>query len=179
MAGLAGDDFGGRDAFVFGLVRQHRARDDVADGVDAGDIGAEMLVDEHPAAIVFLHADRLETKPVGVWHTADSDQHDVGIERLRRAAGGRLDLDLENLAGGIDRRDFRGKLERNALLLLQPLKLPRDFAVDTRQDVIEKLDDRDLRAEPPPHRAELHADHAGADHDKLLRHLRKFERAGR
>ena len=70
------------------------------------------------------------------------------------AAG--LDLDLENFAGAIDRRDFRSKLERNALLLLQALKLPRDFAVDTRQDMIEKFDDRHLRAEPPPHRAELH-----------------------
>ena len=40
MAGLAGEDFGDRDAFVLGLVRQHRAGDDVADGIDAGDIGA-------------------------------------------------------------------------------------------------------------------------------------------
>ena len=43
VAGLAGEDFGDRDALVLGLVRQHRPGDHVADGVDAGHIGGVML----------------------------------------------------------------------------------------------------------------------------------------
>ncbi len=40
MAVLAGEDFGQRDAFVFGLVGQHRPLHHVADRVDAGNVGA-------------------------------------------------------------------------------------------------------------------------------------------
>ena len=74
---------------------------------------------------------------------------------------------------------LRGQLERDALLLQQAMKLPRHFAVDAGQDVIEEFDDRHLGAEPPPHRAELQPDDAGADDEKLLRHLGKLERTGR
>ena len=52
VAGLAGEDFGDRDALVLGLVRQHRAGDHVADGVDAGHVGGEMRVDDDAAAVV-------------------------------------------------------------------------------------------------------------------------------
>ncbi len=86
MAGLAGEDFGDRDAFVLGLVRQHRAGDDVADGVDAGDVGLEMVIDDDAAALVLLDAERFEAEAFGVGHAADRDQHDIGLDRLRRAA---------------------------------------------------------------------------------------------
>ena len=45
MPRLAGQHFGQRHAFILGLVRQHRAADDIADGIDAGHIGFEMLAD--------------------------------------------------------------------------------------------------------------------------------------
>ena len=98
---------------------------------------------------------------------------------LRLAARGRLDLYLERLARSVDAGDLGGELERDALLLQQPMELPRDLAVDARQDVIEKFDDRDLRAEPPPYRAQLKPDNAAADDQKLLRHFGQVERAGR
>ena len=53
------------------------------------------------------------------------------------------------------------------------------FAVHAGQDAVEEFDHRHLRAEPPPHRAELEPDHAGADHQQMLRHLRQRQRAGR
>ena len=55
----------------------------------------------------------------------------------------------------------------------------RDLAVDAGQDAVEKFDDRHLRAEPPPDRAELEPDDAGADDEQLLRHLAERKRAGR
>ena len=54
--------------------------------------------------------------------------------------------------------------------------MPRHFAVDPGQDVIEEFDDRHLRAKASPHRAEFHADDAGADDEELLRDLAEFER---
>ncbi len=47
MARLPSDDLGDRDAFVLGLVREHRPGDDVADGEDAGDVRLIVTVDEH------------------------------------------------------------------------------------------------------------------------------------
>src|SRR5580698_8077515 len=150
---LPSDDFGGGNAFFFRFVREHRPGDRVTDGVKAGNIGAEMRVDHDPAAIVFLHADGFEAKAVGVGHAADRDQDNVGLKRFGRAAGGRFDFDLERFAGGVDAGDFGGQLEFDALLLLQAVERARHFAVNARQDVIEKFDDGDLRAKPPPFRA--------------------------
>ena len=49
----------------------------------------------------------------------------------------------------------------------------RDLAIHARQDAVQKFDDDDFRAEPAPDRAELEPDDAGADDEKLLRHLRE------
>ena len=48
-----------------------------------------------------------------------------------------------------------------------------DLVVHPGHDTVQKLDDRHFRAEPPPDRAELEADDAGADDQELLRHLRR------
>ena len=53
------------------------------------------------------------------------------------------------------------------------------LGVGAGQDAIEELDDQHLAAEPPPHRAELQPDDAGADHQQPLRHLGQRQRAGR
>ena len=50
-AGLPGDIFGRRNAFVLGLVSEHRAGNDVADRPDAGDRGAEVMVGFDLAAL--------------------------------------------------------------------------------------------------------------------------------
>ena len=60
MPGLAGDDLGHRDAFVLGLVRQHRPPHRVADGVDALHSCREVIIDLDPAAVVQLDAGFLE-----------------------------------------------------------------------------------------------------------------------
>ena len=43
------------------------------------------------------------------------------------------------------------------------LELTADLAVHAGQDAVEEFDDGDLRAQPPPDRAELEPDDAGAD----------------
>ena len=138
-----------------------------------------MRIDDDAAAIVVLNAGSFETEPFGVRHAADRDQDHVGLDRLGGAAVDRLDLHLERLSGRVDAGDLRRQFESDALALLDALKLARDLAVEAGQNVIEKLDDGDLGAEAAPHRAELHADDAGTDHEQLLRHLGQIERAGR
>ena len=54
---LPGQDLGDGDAFVLGLMRQHRPGNDIADGVDAGHVRRIMRIDLDAPAIVGLHAD--------------------------------------------------------------------------------------------------------------------------
>ena len=74
--------------------------------------------------------------------------------------------------------DLGAELELEALLPEDALELLGDLAVHAGQDAVEILDHRHLGAEAAPHRAELQADHAGADDDEALRHALELERAG-
>ena len=80
MAGFAGDDFRHRRALIHCLVRQHRAGDRVADGVDAGHVGREASIDHDAALVVRLHPDGFETKSIGKRHAPDRHQHDIGFD---------------------------------------------------------------------------------------------------
>src|SRR6185295_4039534 len=100
VAGLAAQDLGHRHAFVLGLVGQHRAGNHVADGVDAGNAGLKVLVDDDAAPVVELHSPAIEAEAVGVGHPADGDQHHVGLQLSGLAgAAGRLDGDA--VAGAV------------------------------------------------------------------------------
>ena len=90
-AGQAGDILGDRDALVLGLVREHRAGDDVADRPDAGDLGREVVIGLDLAALVGREADLVEAEAVGVRPAADRHQHAIGLDRLGVAARGGLD----------------------------------------------------------------------------------------
>ena len=103
MAGLAGDDLGHRHAFVLGLVGQHRAAHDVADGVDARHVGLEMIVDHHAAAIG-RDAGLLEPEPFRVGPPPDRHQNDVGLDAAPLAARSRLEPHRGAARGLVDGR---------------------------------------------------------------------------
>ena len=58
-----------------------------------GDIGLVMRVGDDAAARVELHADLVEAELVRIRTAPDGDEHDVGLDHLLLAAGGRLDGD--------------------------------------------------------------------------------------
>ena len=87
-------------------MRQHRAGDDIADGVDAGDIGAEMRIDDHAAAVILFHTGRFEAETIGEGHTADRHQHDVRFDGLGGATSGGLNFHVQRLCGGVDAGNF-------------------------------------------------------------------------
>ena len=178
MAGLARDDFGAGHAFVLGLVREHRTRHHVADRIDALHAGDEMRVDLDATAVIERDAGLLQAEAFGVGHAPDTNENDIGFNRLGRAASGRLNPGQQRLARGIDAGDLGAELECKALLFEDALELFCHFAVHARQDAVEKLDHGDFRAETMPHRAEFEADHAGADDQEARRHLVERQRAG-
>ena len=134
MAGLTGEDFRHRNAFIFGLVREHRPRDDVADGKDALHIRLEMLVDDNALLLVKLDAGLREAEPVRVGHASDGDEDDIGFEHLALTAGGGFNRRLERLALRVDARDLRAEAEFDALLFLDALELAHDLAVPVQTE---------------------------------------------
>ncbi len=72
-------------ALMLGLVRQHRRACDVADGVDAGNVGLAVAVD-HDAAAVGLDAELLQPKALDVADHADRRDHPLELDRLRLLA---------------------------------------------------------------------------------------------
>src|SRR5258708_34416615 len=72
VPGLAGDNFRDRDTLVLGLVREHRARDHVADGLDALHIGRKMRVDLDAAVIIYRDACFLQPEAFVIRQPADT-----------------------------------------------------------------------------------------------------------
>ena len=75
---LAGEVLGDRNALVFGLVGEHGAGDDVTDGVDAGEVGLEVGVDDDAAAFIELEAGFLSAEASRVGLTAHGDEDLIG-----------------------------------------------------------------------------------------------------
>src|SRR5260370_38387532 len=123
--------------------------------------------------VVELEPDRLETKVLRIGDAADGDERHVGLDCGSRATGRRFDSCLQDRPARIDRTHLGGKLETDALFFQEALELPRNFGVDAGPDAVCKLRHRDLRAETPPHRAELEADHPGAYDQEMPRHCFK------
>ena len=78
---VAGDDLGDDLALLGRLVREHHAADQIADRVDAGDVGAQVIVGDDEAALVDGDARGLEAEVLAVRAAADRDQDLVGVDR--------------------------------------------------------------------------------------------------
>ncbi len=69
---------GHEDAFLLGLVGEHRARDHVADREDAGHAGLQVLVDDHASFVVELNAGNVLKTEVGSVRSA-ADGHEAVV----------------------------------------------------------------------------------------------------
>ena len=65
------------DAFVLGLVREQRRTGDVADGIDAGHVGAAGAVDDDRAALD-LHAELFQAEIFDI--ADDADRRDDAVD---------------------------------------------------------------------------------------------------
>ncbi|MNG12867.1 hypothetical protein D3C84_965040 [compost metagenome] len=79
LACLADDLLDTGHGFIFGLVREHRPRRDIADDPHACRFSAMTLVGEH-AAFIRGEANVLQPQPLGVRPAPDGDQHVIGFE---------------------------------------------------------------------------------------------------
>ena len=177
-AGKARDEFGGGNALVFRLVREHRAGDDVANGVDAGDAGLEIMADFDLATSVDSQARLVEGEAFGIGLAANGDEDAIGLNAFRRATCGRFDGQCCGTALDGGAGDLGAGADIKALLLEDFGGFLADFAIHAGQDLVEILNHGDLCAEAKPHAAKLKPDHAAADDDEMLGHLGQGERTG-
>src|SRR6185295_13921034 len=102
------------------------------------------------ATRVDLKARLVEPEAVGVGLAADRHEDDVGFQRLRRAALGRLHRQAGLAAAYLHTSDLGAELELDALLLEDLVGFLADIVVEPGQDLVEEFDAGDLGANSPP-----------------------------
>ena len=179
VAMLACDHFGAGHALVLGLVGEHRALDHVTDGVDAVHRRLPVVVDGDLAALRHLDPQRVQPQPFGKRLAAGRDQHHVGIDGMFAVVLAQLVGDLGLRLRGLHLRHRCAHGELKPLLREDLLELLLDLGIHARGDVVKEFDDLHLCTQTLVDGAHLEPDHARADDDHLLRHLRQGQRAGR
>jgi hypothetical protein len=81
VAGFSGNDLNAGNAFIFGLVREHRAGNDVANGVDSFDIRPKMLVDLDPFSLIKFDPNFFCAETLAKRLAPNRHQHLVGFKR--------------------------------------------------------------------------------------------------
>ena len=151
-----GDLFGDEYAVLESAVRELQARRNVADGKDPGNVGAQTLIDEDPAA---LHSNALllEAHAGRVGATTHGYQKQIGVksaaifERDAHAVGVLRGAGEPNPGDEVDAALAECALESlGAGLVLVGDKAWQAF------------DDRDRRSKGLPHAGELHSDDSAA-----------------
>ena len=151
-------------------MRELQAGHDVADRVDAGDVGGEALAGQHEAAI-HLDARLFEAEALGRGTAAYRNEQVVGREH-----GAVLEIDGATQCVLRDRLEAHADFEIDLPPAEGALELLRDRLLLVRQEVGQTFDDGDLGAERAPYARELDTDHAAAQDEDLRRHLLQLQR---
>ena len=170
---LSRDALGHRHAFFFRLVCEHGPAHHVADRPHAFEIRAAVLVRGDEAALE-LEADCFGVQALGVGDAADRDDEPIENSAARLAL--RVGVFDRDVFFYLHARNFHAELDLQTLLGEDLPRFPGDLLVGCAQEDRQRLEDRHLRAEPPPHAAHFQPDHARADDAEALRHLGNGER---
>ena len=161
----AGHGLGGHDALRLGHVGELQFGGDVADGVDALDVGAHEVVDRDGAAVGQLDACVLQAEALDSRREADGHEDLVDGE-FAVVVLGVLVGDGHAVAVVGDRLHLGGRHHLDAELLVLLGDGLGGVGVLVGQDAVEELDDRHVDAVVGQDVTELHADGPGADdHD--------------
>ena len=172
VAGLAENVVHHVEALELSSMGQHALSVDITDGIDARDVGLEVVVHLN-AALGEVDACPFQAQPLDVGLTSGGDEDEVGLYGLL------LTLTLEGHGIAADSLHASLHIELHAPfadLLAQPLG---DVAVERRQAFLQELHHRHLRAEAAEGRCKLHSDDACSDDAQPLGHLLDIEQLGR
>ena len=170
---LAAGHVGGDGALGAGRMRQLNAAGAVADGENAGDVGAAAGIHGDPAAFGSLDAGNGQIQ--AVQHVLASDRN----QQIIRGNGFIADLAGDALGGRLDVGKRLAGLDDDAGLFHLGSDGPGAFAVDRRHDGIHHFGDGDLGAEFGEEAGEFAADDAAAEDQQGFRHFRNGKQFGR
>src|SRR4029077_951819 len=145
---LAREAFGEGDAFLFGLVREHWAADNISDRVNTGNVRRKAVIHDDAALLVQCHTDRVEAETLRVGTSPDRHQYRIRRERLPFRA---LDLQAQAALCFAESHHFGAELELNPRSGERALQSLAEITIHVRHDVVEEFNDGDFGAEPPPH----------------------------
>mmetsp|Transcript_3890 Transcript_3890/g.14102 ORF Transcript_3890/g.14102 Transcript_3890/m.14102 type:complete len:346 (-) Transcript_3890:1917-2954(-) len=177
---VTGEGVDARDAFLFRLVREHRAGDDVTDRVHARDVrGKVVVVDDDLTILGHLDAERFEAETFGERLATGGDEYDVRIHRRRLATCGRFEGQRHPTLRLLHRARHLGfQLKIKALLFQRTLKRRANFVVNRgTANFIGKLHDGNLGAQAAPHAPELQANDTTTNNNHGFGHLFQIQRA--
>ena len=137
------------DAFMLGLVRQHRRTRDVADRIDARDVGLAVAIDRDRAAALGLHAELFQAQVLDVADNADRRDDAVDGHLLR--AFGVLDRRGNAVGVAVELYDLGAGEDLDALLLECLAREGRDLGVLDRLPAgISQIDANSTPIAPEP-----------------------------
>ena len=145
-------------------MRQRQLAGNVADGVDAGDVGSHMLVDDDIVPFG-NNSDLLQPQAIGVGGDSDGHQHQAACHFL--LIGALIEADLEvGLAVGscIHRGNAGTRHDVDALTGEGSLKLLADFLILVGHHPRQELHQGHVHAVGVPQMRELHP-HCARAHD--------------
>lgn len=147
MGVLSSQHFSCEDALVFGLVGQHRAAHDVADGHDVLDIGFKAVVDHNSALLVNMNSSLVESKFVSEGSPASRDEDVVALESLAVTAFHRLNDELAvcSVVGATD--NLVGSEDLDALLGEDFVEGFGEFLIERGNDLVKELNHSNVAAE--------------------------------
>ena len=159
------------------FVRQHGLADHVADGVNRGIVGLQLLVYLNESARADLNLSLVQAGNFGI--RLASHRHQNFVEDLFAL------LDLRAVEGHADAVGFlfhrgNGGVEQDGIEnLFYPLvQRKNQVAVRAGQQSGQHFDHGNFRAQRGVHRAQLQADVAAADHQQRSRHLAQIQSGG-
>src|SRR5918997_5612874 len=155
---LAEDAVDGHHRLGEADVGELRRGDAVPHGPHAVLAGLAQLVDQDEASLVELHLGAVEAEVVGGGLAADRHDHHIGLDGV-----GAVDVDHRAAVARFVAGDLDPGAHLDAPLLEGALDDRGHVLVTPGQDLGQRLEHRDLRAEVGHHRRELAADGAAAD----------------
>lgn len=179
VSALTSDVLNTGDALFFGFVGQHGATNNVADSVDAGNVCLEVIVDFDLAALGHGDSGFLQAQTFGVWPPASTDKNMVGLKNNLVASLNRLNCDFSSIAQILAREHLMANHNLHALLRQNLIQHRRHLQIEAGTDLIQKLHNRNFRAQPRIHRSQLKPDDTTTHHNQFFRDLRQGQGARR
>ncbi len=148
MSGKAGDALRDGDALLAGLVREHGSANQVSDGPDPIDTGEAVRIDLDETTSVHAHAAVFSEQSGACGLASDRHEQPVAFERLLPIAV--LIADAETRCLFLHRFDPAAEADVEPLLAELALGQAGHVAVEGGQELGQRLQDHDLRAQATP-----------------------------